>query len=93
MQRLADKGWAKPGTDLHGLTLSRLALASFLAVHFVKVKDAGGKHAGHRYLKGMPSELGGYNIYAGEVAKLKSWLASPTFCPTDNVALRALQHA
>lgn len=91
MRALSVAGWAADGSDQQELTVSRLALACFLTVHFVKVKDGSGPHAGHMYIKGMPAEHGGYHVYASQVAKLKYWLASPHFCPTDNDDLKALQ--
>ena len=59
-----------------------------------QVKDGPGKHAGKTtYIKGMPAELGGYNVYEGQMAMLHAWLANPHFCPTQVEALRTLQHA
>ena len=51
----------------------------------------GGTHDGVTYLKGMPSELGGHNVYEPLLKKIVMWLKSPIFCPTQNAELRALQ--
>ena len=51
----------------------------------------GGTHDGVTYLKGMPAELGGHNVYEPLLKKIVMWLKSPIFCPTQNAELRALQ--
>ena len=59
-----------------------------------QVKNAPGEHAGKtQYIKGMPAELGGHNVYEGQLAMLRAWLCNPHFCPTEVPALRALQSA
>ena len=45
------------------------------------------------YLKGMPSQLGGHNIYEDTMKAVQSWLKPPHFCPTNLPALRAEQDA
>ena len=57
-----------------------------------QTKDAPAPHKGQaRYLAGMPAQLGGHNVYAGQMAAISSWLKNRHFCPTDNAFLRGKQ--
>ena len=59
----------------------------------VRVGEPRAQHCHLPLVDIVPAELGGYNVYEGQMAMLRAWLANPHFCPTQVEALRALQHA